>query len=274
MTDLWYPQAIRSPVPHHESGSGRFNDGAAKIVHHTTEGATYGGAFGAYQASGNLPHFTDSFEAGSYRVYQHLPLNVAASALAHPLGTGETNRDNAIQIEHVGFAAASAAFDPLFYAGMAALCHWIEQQTRCKPRPYAGPRMPWAAWHIFSGHCGHMHVPNNDHSDPGRGFRWDRVTGGIAPPPGPQPPTHFPGDNVDAHNLHVDLDSNGNGYVDGSVDRGHLASVVINGADPATSGYVPVPRVSAVGREAGVTRFVFEGGPAKGGVDFTAWTAS
>lgn len=172
MTEVWCPFAVKAPVPGHTGGFGEFIPGVPKIVHHTTEGGSYIGAYVTYRKTGALPHFTDSFEGGTYGVWQHLPIDVAASALKHPAHSGETNRDNAIQIEHVGFAATSSRWLPGYLDGIGRLCRWIEQQTGCRPvasaRFAAGaPRLDWASWHMSDGHLGHMHVPWNDHVDPG-----------------------------------------------------------------------------------------------------------
>src|SRR5947209_1996852 len=108
MADLWCPFAEKAPVPG-QNGAGAFSGGGWKIAHHTTEGGSYAGAFSTYAKTHDYPHFTDSFEGGVYKVHQHVPLNVAATALVHPPGQGETNHNNVIQIEHVGFTASSAA---------------------------------------------------------------------------------------------------------------------------------------------------------------------
>src|SRR5205814_5229631 len=110
---------------------------------------------------------------GVYKVWQHLPLNVAASALMHPKGTGETNHNNAIQIEHVGTAATSVTWSPDYLDGIAKLCRWIEDAVgvprQCRVGFASGPasRLTWEQWNAYSGHLGHQHVPFNDHTDPG-----------------------------------------------------------------------------------------------------------
>jgi hypothetical protein len=169
----YYPHAIR--VPGHDAGP--YTGGAPKIVHHTTEGASYAGALGAFRANNDWPHFTDTFEGGVYRVYQHIPLSLAARSLEHPAGTGETNRDRCIQIEHVGFAAHTPQFAPGYLAGIAALCRFIEEQfgvARAASFPFSVPtvrpeRLDWPTFHRYSGHLGHQHVPNqpSGHVDPG-----------------------------------------------------------------------------------------------------------
>src|SRR5258705_6323596 len=99
---------------------GRYVAGPFKIVHHTTEGSTAAGAFATYRKRHDIPHFTvdDQF------IYQHLDTEVAATALAHPAGTVETNRHSAVQFELVGFAGKPKSKPSLTNVGR--LCRWIE----------------------------------------------------------------------------------------------------------------------------------------------------
>jgi hypothetical protein len=122
---VWCPFATQDVL---RSGAGAFVNATAKIVHHTTEGSSYAGARAAYEQTGALPHFTDSFENGAYRVWQHLPIDQAATALKHPSGTPETNRANAVQIEHVGFAGRAHDFSDGYLLGIATLCRWVESE--------------------------------------------------------------------------------------------------------------------------------------------------
>jgi hypothetical protein len=170
---LFFPHAQRTPG----QDAGAFTGGGAKIVHHSTEGSTLAGAVATLSAKNVFPHFTDTFENGVYVVHQHIPLNVAARALEHPAGTGETNRDHCIQIEHVGLAAHMHDIPEGYIEGIAALCRFIEAQvgvTRRASFPFRAPgeahRLDWATFHRYSGHLGHEHVPNqpSGHTDPGR----------------------------------------------------------------------------------------------------------
>lgn len=169
----WHPDAIRVLGRHagaHAPGSG------AKIVHHTTEGSTAAGAIGAYRGHGGWPHFTAEWLGSRLRLYQHLPLDLAARALQNGPQSGETNRARAVQIEHVDFAATSEGWGDERMAAIAGLCRWIERQTGCPAkivwdtdwghdRP---PRLSGPAFHRRKGHAGHQHVPDNDHWDPGQ----------------------------------------------------------------------------------------------------------
>lgn len=185
MTTLWYPKALKHPLP----DAGPFTGGKPKILHHTTEGDVYPGPSLYEHPDGTTqPHFTCDHV---HRViYQHVALNRASKGLMHPAGTGETNHDNVIQIEHLGHAATSGQWSKGDYAFIAELCRWIEGQTGC-PRScgvsFSHPkRFAWNDWHRYAGHCGHVHAPSNFHVDPGYGFRIDLVLGsGSKPTPRP-----------------------------------------------------------------------------------------
>jgi hypothetical protein len=174
--ETWYPHATRKTVFH---GAGSYVGGPWRGVLHTTEGGTAGGAMGAYQKTNNGPHFTVSYETGSFQCWQHLPIDQAATALVHVSGTVDTNRLSAVQIEIVGFARAAPTFPEGLLDGLRALMTWIEVQTGIHPTspsfvPYPasgglvnGIRMSADQWRTFNGWCGHEHVPGNDHGDPG-----------------------------------------------------------------------------------------------------------
>jgi hypothetical protein len=170
----FFPHAVRTPATR---DAGDYTGGGRKIVHHTTEGFTFASALAAFRANDDFPHLTDTFEGGVYRVHQHIPLTRAARSLEHPPGTPETNRDHCIQIEHVGFAAHMHGIPEGYIAGIARLCRFIEAQfgvARVAPFRFTpagvAHRLDVGAFHAFSGHLGHQHVPNQPqgHSDPGR----------------------------------------------------------------------------------------------------------
>jgi N-acetyl-anhydromuramyl-L-alanine amidase AmpD len=172
---LWHPHAKRVTF----RSTGPYTGGAAKCVWHTTEGSSAAGALGAYRASGAFPHFTADIKAGV--LYQHLPLNEYATALKHPAGVGETNRDNCIQVEIVGFAAESGRWTAEQYRFLAALARWIERNHGVARRAVdfkTTHRMLWKVWHGYCGHVGHRHAPGNDHTDPGANFRQDLLLAG------------------------------------------------------------------------------------------------
>jgi hypothetical protein len=166
----WYPTATKEAL----EDAGTFLGGPFRGVLHTTEGDSYGGALGAYRANRSAPHFT---VAGS-RVWQHVPINRAARSLQNAPGGVETNRWSAIQIEIVAHAA-NPVWLPETIEATRSLMAWLEQQTGIRPSsprfiayPASGglraaQRMGNQAWLRWDGWCGHQHVPENDHGDPG-----------------------------------------------------------------------------------------------------------
>ena len=164
------PFARWMPLPW---SAGSYVAGPFRIVHHTTEGSTAAGAFATYRKSHDIPHFTvdDQF------IYQHLDTEVAATALAHPAGTVQTNKYSAVQFELVGFAGKPKNRDSLRNVGR--LCRWIEGTHGVPPVwPNGFPNPPVKGrdpehhnrneqnWKTKGGHYGHCHVPVNRHWDP------------------------------------------------------------------------------------------------------------
>jgi hypothetical protein len=154
--------------------SGRHLGGPFKIVHHTTEGSTAEGAFGAFRTNRSDPHFT----VDATTIYQHIDTDEGARALRNELGGVQTNRDSAVQIELVGFAHLRK--NPKALTNVARLCRWIEETHGVARKWPAGPPKPSTngkdpgshnrtatTWDNESGHYGHCHVPENDHWDPG-----------------------------------------------------------------------------------------------------------
>jgi hypothetical protein len=145
-------------------------------VLHTTEGSTAGGAISTFQGNDFWPHITADWSAG--RIVQHLSLDVAARALeVHAI---QTNRANCIQIEMVGFAAATPNWTSNQLEFMGNLMRSIEalvpipRQTTLTfmsaPQSETvnnGVRLNGPDWLQFSGWCGHQHVAENSHGDPG-----------------------------------------------------------------------------------------------------------
>lgn len=144
-------------------------------VLHTTEGSTLAGALATYRRTEDYPHFT----LDSVTIEQHVPINVAATALKNTNGGVETNKQGAIQIEIVGFAASAPLLPEPLLLNLRQLMIWIEQQTGIKPvapafKAYPGSygadngiRMNSAQWRSFNGWAGHEHCPENLHGDPG-----------------------------------------------------------------------------------------------------------
>jgi len=193
--ELWNPLAVKVQLP----DAGRFLDGPYRIVLHSTESSTYASALATYRSTGNSPHFTASLETGTFQVFQHVPLDRSASALEHRPGTCETNHQSAVQIEVVAFAA-KPAWPQGLVDGVGTLLAWIAAQTGVPPvtpqwLPYpqsygqSRVRMSPATWLAFAGVCGHEHVPNQSHGDPGA-IPIDALLAHIvSPAPTPEVPT-------------------------------------------------------------------------------------
>jgi hypothetical protein len=168
----WHPFASRVEG----QSAGAHVGGGWKITHHTTEGTSAASAIAAYRLHGGWPHFTAEWTAGRLGLIQHLPLEIAARALVNPPDRWETNRARTIQIEHVGFARATGRWSPARCSGVGDLCRWIEEQTGCPRQVMRGVSFPHPrrlsgrSFQVGAGHHGHVHVPGNDHTDPGRGF--------------------------------------------------------------------------------------------------------
>jgi hypothetical protein len=151
--------------------AGAFVSGAgAKIVWHTTEGRSIDGAVHEFRKNRSWPHFTLNPQTG--RLLQHVAMDLSSRALKHPPAV-ETNRAHAIQVELVGLAAEAPGWDAEDYARIAHLARQIEAATGVSRkalatfRPTQVVHLSPAAWLRGSGHCGHQHVPGNDHHDPG-----------------------------------------------------------------------------------------------------------
>ncbi|MCX5144635.1 hypothetical protein [Streptomyces sp. NBC_00338] len=201
------PQKIPGASQQHFFGTGQYSGSDMEIncgVVHTTEGrtlTTYGAGAMAPTATG-LPDIKNR----KLRWYQHYDVDESARALENKLGGVETNTANAFQIELVGTCDAKhakswdgkvAGVDYIYWpdapdwalAEVAWLVGWLYENhgvplscvkdwlaygadTRrpgVTPASYgASPaRMSMAEWRNFRGWCGHQHVPENAHGDPG-----------------------------------------------------------------------------------------------------------
>ena len=170
-------------LPFRHNG-GPYTGGPRKLALHRTEGASAAGAFAAY-ADGGVPHFT--WELPSWgnggRKWQHIDTGIAASALRNDSGGVQTNRDGAVQVEIVGFSRDTRHLSDLDlqWLGEAIdeVCDTEGIDINNRPPFYdeksgftlatknARQRMSYADWEAFNGVCGHQHVPENTHWDPG-----------------------------------------------------------------------------------------------------------
>jgi hypothetical protein len=187
------------------------------IVWHSTEGTTlpdYGGGAIA-------PNFTavPNFAARRLDWYQHFDFDTSSRALRNEDGGVQTNTLNVTQVEIVGtcdptthakWKAAGyvhlytpelpdwAARDLATFARWAHDQHGVPLSSGLEFKAYPGSygnssvRMTGAQWTAFKGHCGHQHVPENDHGDPGSfpmAAILDAAKGGTTPPQEDDMPT-------------------------------------------------------------------------------------
>jgi hypothetical protein len=161
------------------------------IVLHTTEGTslpTYGGG-------GSAPNFTavPDFANKKLKWFQHFDFDTSSRALVNKSGGVQTNTNNVVQVELVGtcdpgthkkWGTAKHIFWPdapewalqevAKFLAWANKNHGVPLTGPSKwvayPTSYAnggGQRMSFDAWDKFKGICGHQHVPENVHGDPG-----------------------------------------------------------------------------------------------------------
>lgn len=163
------------------------------VVLHTTEGRNlpdYGGG-------GSAPNLTavPDFAAKRLKWFQHFDIDRSSRALRNLAGGVTTNTNNVVQVELVGTcdpvthaAWVKAGYDHIYWPeapdwalnDVADFLAWAHAQHGVPlvgpskwpayPTSYAnggGQRMAHATWNAFKGVCGHMHVPENDHGDPG-----------------------------------------------------------------------------------------------------------
>ncbi|MGQ4343611.1 hypothetical protein [Streptomyces sp. SAS_275] len=163
------------------------------VVWHTTEGTS----LPSYSGGAEAPNLTakPDFTAKRLVWYQHFDFDVSARALVNKAGGVETNTLNACQVEIVGTCdpATHAKWTKVGYAhlytpelpdwairDLAAFTKWANANHgvpltssvtfKAYPGSYGdnGVRMSASKWTGFTGHCGHQHVPENDHGDPGQ----------------------------------------------------------------------------------------------------------
>lgn len=180
MSNVWLPTGDHQEkwglTLHKErmEDAGPFTGGGWKLCWHTTEGPTLGGALSALRSKRAASHVVINPRSGD--VVQLIPFDCAARSLAHTLAP-ETNRANVIQVEIVGHASESGHWSNREYRCLAALAVLIEHRVRIPRRvaadlSFAHPRkLSGTGFVRAAGHLGHCHVPGNDHTDPGTGFK-------------------------------------------------------------------------------------------------------
>lgn len=185
------------------------------IVWHSTEGRT----LPSYDGGALAPNLTavPDFAAKKLRWYQHFDFDTSSRALRNLPGGVPTNTLNAAQVEIVGTCDPTThrkwGSTPHLYMpelpdwairDLAAFAKWAHEQHgvplssgltfQAYPASYGNTnnRMTGAQWTSFKGHCGHQHVPENDHGDPGAfpmAAILNAAKGGTAPLPEDDMPT-------------------------------------------------------------------------------------
>ncbi|MFJ8081958.1 N-acetylmuramoyl-L-alanine amidase [Streptomyces sp. NPDC096205] len=163
------------------------------VVLHTTEGRS----LPSYDGGALAPNLTavPDFSLRRLDWFQHFDIDVSSRALRNLAGGVETNTLNVCQVELVGTCdpATHAKWEQANYAHiywpkapdwaltqLAEFLRWMHAEHGVPltgpsawpayPSSYgngAGQRLSASSWSAFKGVCGHMHVPENDHGDPG-----------------------------------------------------------------------------------------------------------
>ncbi len=182
------------------------------IVWHSTEGTS----LPSYGNGASAPNFTTVPDFTNKRMvwYQHFDFDTSSRALVNRAGGVDTNTLNVCQVEVVGTCDPAAhkrwtskhlympelpswaIRDLRAFAKWAQDNHGVPRKApvtfKAYPSSYGanGVRMSNSAWLKFTGHCGHQHVPENDHGDPGL-FPIAEILRDLdtVPTPPPLPPT-------------------------------------------------------------------------------------
>lgn len=166
-------------IPFIGAAGGSYTGGPFRGVLHTTESRDYTPSTTTYYGHSNPPHFTLAMTSDKAVIYQHYSINVAARALANPPGGVQTNRQSSIQIEIAWTAKDIGHLPDIMVAKLKRWMRWVEAQTGIKqvaPKFFgseayghgSAARMSAEEWNSFNDWCGHQHVPENDHWDPGK----------------------------------------------------------------------------------------------------------
>jgi hypothetical protein len=172
-------------------------------VLHTTGGTSVP----SYGGGASAPNFTALPDMKNHRLvwYQHFDFDRSSRALVNKSGGVETNTMNAVQVELVGtcdpkyktsWGNKRAGVDYIFWpdapdwalAEVGKFVKWAHDQHKVKlhtlpqsqwkayPSSYGATssRLTGSEWLAFYGWCGHQHVPENSHGDPGN-LRMDKI---------------------------------------------------------------------------------------------------
>lgn len=174
--NVWHPRAVR--VEPRKAASSSYVEGPWRQVLHTTELKSYSPSRESYYGHDSFPHATITAAA----IHQHYPIDRAARALKNLPGGVETNRLRCVQAEIVWVAAECPAMPTELLDNVRDWVRWVQGETGHQlvaPQFFgadagfivasstARQRMTPEVWKNFNGICGHQHVPENDHWDPG-----------------------------------------------------------------------------------------------------------
>lgn len=168
------------------------------VCFHTTEGTGYDG----YKGGATAPNYTGRPDIPRKALFwrAHFPDDMSSRALQNDAGGVETNRLNVVQVELVGTCNPAhrrswngegkllAGRDYIYWPdapdwALKGVAEWVADQHNRHGLQLVAPRkfLPYPQsygeknpnrltgpeWRKFVGVCGHQHVPENDHGDPG-----------------------------------------------------------------------------------------------------------
>jgi len=172
----FHPRATHAPAA--TAGPDFLPGVPVKLVIHTIEddpGKLYRFNPGDYFGHQGWPHAT----IDSRGIHQHYPIDTGARTLENRRGGVETNAAHAIQCEVMGRAEFVDDLPDSTIGHLADWLTWCAEQSGApltfadfRPHPAsagvnAQQRFTGQEWMDFTGICGHQHVPENDHGDPG-----------------------------------------------------------------------------------------------------------
>ena len=160
-----FPEGIWDPIEGYEKTGAFSADGVndTKLVLHRTQGDSYPRS--TYRNGGGVPHWTILHNG---TCYTHYDINQYSRALLNLRGGVQTNLDEALQVEIVGFTGND--MEPEQAATLGRLIDWCLANTSLKNiwlggDPSKGRRLTNTQWDDNSGIVPHLKVPENNHTD-------------------------------------------------------------------------------------------------------------
>lgn len=195
----YYPGASHSGASWYEDNWGGDAMDVNVLTIHTTEGTSlpnYADSSGRVGAVAPNITFVPDFAAKKLKAVQHYRVDISSRALENKLGGVATNTNNVTQAEFVGTCDptthkrwTNAGYAHIYWPeapewaldGMAEYVAWLHKEHgvplvgpsagwKAYPASYGtnnGVRLSGSAWNAFRGICGHQHVTENVHGDPG-----------------------------------------------------------------------------------------------------------